>query len=117
MSFQSSPGIILFLILLSRLTTFAQAPETVVATVNGTPITLKQVDGTIGSTLVPVQQQLYTVRKVALDNLITTRLLESEARAQDVSIEELRQRLTGGEVNVTKAQVEEAFAQNATYFA
>jgi predicted DsbA family dithiol-disulfide isomerase len=117
MSFQSSPGIILFLILLLRLTTFAQSPETVVATVNGTPITLKQVDGTIGSTLLPLQQQLYSVRKVALDNLITARLLETEARAQSVSIEELRQRLTLGEVNVTKAQVEDAFAENATYFA
>jgi predicted DsbA family dithiol-disulfide isomerase len=117
MSFQSSPGIILFLILLLRLTTFAQSPETVVATVNGTPITLKQVDGTIGSTLLPLQQQLYSVRKVALDNLITARLLETEARAQSVSIEELRQRLTRGEVNVTKAQVEDAFAENATYFA
>src|SRR5262249_46263732 len=117
MSFQSSPGIILFLILLLRLTTFAQTPETVVAIVNGTPITLKQVDGTIGSTVVPLQQQLYTVRRVALDNLITARLLESEARAAGVSIEELRQRLTRGEINVTKAQVEEAFAENATYFA
>src|SRR5689334_15949824 len=116
MSFQSSPGIILFLILSLRLTTFAQSPETVVATVNGTPITLKQVDGTIGSTLLPLQQQLYSVRKVALDNLITARLLETEARAQSVSIEELRQRLTRGEVNVTKAEVEDAFAENATYF-
>lgn len=117
MSFQSSPGIILFLILLLRLTTSAQTPDKVVATVNGAPITLQQVDETIGSTIVPLQQQLYTVRKVALDNLVTTRLLESEARGQGVSLEELRQRLTRGEINVTKAQVEEAFAQNASYFA
>jgi len=117
MSLRSSPGIILFLILLFRLTASAQTPETIVATVDGAPITLQQVDETIGSTILPLQQQLYTVRKVALDNLITARLLESEARAQGVSLEELRQRLTRGEVNVTKAQVEEAFAQNAAYFA
>jgi len=117
MSFKSSPGIILFSILLLRLTTFAQAPETVLATVNGTSITLQQVDETIGSTIQPLEQQLYAIRKVALDNLITARLLESEARAQGVSIEELRQRLTRGEINVSKAQVEEAYAQNASYFA
>lgn len=117
MSFQSSPGIILFLILLLRLTTPAQTPEKVVATVNGAPITLQQVDAGVGATILPLQQQLYTVRKVALDNLITTRLLESEARSQGVSLEELRRRLTRGEISVTKAQVEDAFAQNASYFA
>jgi protein-disulfide isomerase len=100
-----------------RLTAFAQAPETVLATVNGTQITLKEVDETIGATILPLQQQLYAVRKVALDNLITARLLDSEAKAQGVSIEELRQRLTRGEINVTKVQVEEAYAQNASYFA
>ena len=117
MSCQSSPGIIVFLILLLRLPSFAQAPETVLATVNGTPLTLKQVDESIGSTIVPLEQQLYAIRKVALDNLITAKLLETEAHAQGVSVEELRQRLTRGDINVTKAQVEEAYAQNASYFA
>ena len=117
MSFQSSPGIIVFLILLLRLTTFAQAPETVLATVNGAPVTLQQVDDTIGSTILPLEQQLYAIRKVALDNLITARLLETEARALGVSVEELRVRLTRGAINVTKAQVVEAYAQNASYFA
>lgn len=117
MSFKSSPGILLFSILLLRLTAFAQAPETVVATIEGAPITLQQVDETIGATLLPLQQQLYAIRKVALDNLITARLLESEARAQGISLDELRQRLTRGEVAVTKTQVEEAYAQNASFFA
>jgi predicted DsbA family dithiol-disulfide isomerase len=117
MLFQSSPGRILFLILLLRLTAVAQEPETVVATVNGTKITLKQVDETVLSATYPLQQQLYAIRKVALDNLITTRLLEAEARSQGVSIEELRQRLTRGEIKVTRAQVEEAYAQNASFFA
>jgi predicted DsbA family dithiol-disulfide isomerase len=117
MSFHTSPGRTLFLILLLRLTTFAQAADTVAATVNGTEITLKQVDETVASTILPLQQQLYAVRKVALDNLITARTLESEAKAQGVSIEELRQRLMRGEINVSRAQVEEAYAQNASFFA
>src|ERR1700754_515513 len=117
MLFQSSPGRIVFLILLLRLTAFAQEPETVVATVNGTEITLTQVDETVLSAIYPLQQQLYAIRKVALDNLITARLLEAEARSRGVSIEELRERLTRGEIKVTRAQVEETYAQNASFFA
>lgn len=118
MLFQSSPGRIVFLILLLRLTAFAQGPpDTVVATVNGTEITLKQVDETVLSAIYPLQQQLYAIRKVALDNLITARLLEAEARSRGVSIEELRERLTRGEISVTRTQIEEAYAQNASFFA
>ncbi|HEX5888206.1 MAG TPA: thioredoxin domain-containing protein [Pyrinomonadaceae bacterium] len=121
MRFQSSPGRILFVILLLRLTAFAQEPDAVVATVNGAEIRLKQVDETVLSAIYPLQQQLYAIRKVALDNLITARLLEAEARSQGVSIEELRERLTRGEIpgeiKVTRAQVEEAYAQNASFFA
>lgn len=121
MLFQSSPGRIVFLILLLRLTAFAQEAETVVATVNGTEIRLKQVDESVLSAISPLQQQLYAIRKVALENLITTRLLEAEARSQGVSIEELRERLTRGEIpgeiKVTREQVEAAYAQNASFFA
>ena len=117
MSFQTSPGRVLFLILLLRLTSFAQAPETVVATIDGTEITLKQVDESVAVSMVPLQQQLYAIRKVALENLITARILEREARAQSVSLDELRRRLTRGEINITRAQVEEAYAQNASFFA
>jgi protein-disulfide isomerase len=117
MSLKTSPGIVLFLILLLRLTAQAQAPETVVASVNGTEITLKQVDEAVGPTVLPLQQQLYAIRKVALENLITTKILEREAKAQGVSADELRHRLTQGEINVTRVQVEEAYAQNASFFA
>lgn len=107
----------MFLILLLRLTVFAQEPDTVVATVNGKEIRLKQVDETVLSAISPLQQQLYAIRKIALDNLITTRLLEAEARARGVSIEELRELLTRGEIDVSREQVEAAYAQNASFFA
>src|SRR6185503_6816153 len=108
---------VLFLILLLRVAALAQAPETVVATVNGREITLRQVDEVVSAAVGPLQQQLFAIRKVALENLIVSRLLENEARAQSVAVEELRQRLTRGEVTVTRAQVEEAYAQNASFFA
>lgn len=94
-----------------------QTPETVVASVNGVPITQKQVDDSIAIRIYPLQQQLYAIRKAALDNLIVSRMLAAEALARDVSVEELRRQLTQGVVSVTRAQVEEAFAQNASFFA
>jgi predicted DsbA family dithiol-disulfide isomerase len=94
-----------------------QTPETIVASVNGVPITQKQVDDSIATRIYPLQQQLYAIRKAALDNLVVSRLLEAQALARGVSVEELRRQLTAGAINVTRAQVEEAFAQNASFFA
>ena len=94
-----------------------ETPETIVASVDGVPITQKQVDDSIATRIYPLQQQLYAIRKAALDNLIVSRLLEAEALARGVSVEELRRQLTQGAISVTRAQVEEAFAQNASFFA
>jgi protein-disulfide isomerase len=94
-----------------------QTSETVVASVNGVPITQKQVDESVAARIYPLQQQLYAIRRAALENLIVARLLEVEAKARGVSVDQLRRELTGGEIAVTRAQVEEAFAQNASFFA
>ena len=122
MIFHSSHGIrsIIWsncLILLFAVVASAQSPETVVATVNHIEITQKQVDDSIAAQIYPLEQQLYAIRKAALENLITTKILESEATSRHVSIDELRKQLTLGEVNVTRAQVEEAYKQNASFFA
>ena len=96
---------------------FGQAPDTVLASVNGAEITLKQVDDSVAARIYPLQQQLYAIRKATLENLVTSKLLESEAAARGISIDELRRQLTVGEINVTRAQVEEAYTQNASFFA
>ena len=115
MFFRSSR--VLCLVLLLAASASSQSPETVVASVNNIEITEKQVDDSVATRIYPLQQQLYAVRKAALDNLIVSRILESEATARGVSIEELRRQLTLGEINVTRAQVEEAYTQNASFFA
>ena len=121
MFFQSSRGISLFAIvawsILLSASVYGQAPETVLASVNGVEITLKQVDDSVAARIYPLQQQLYAIRKATLENLVTSKLLESEAAARKVSIDELRRQLTAGEINVTRAQVEEAYTQNASFFA
>ncbi len=96
---------------------FGQNPDVVVATINGNVITEKDVDESIASKIIPLQQQLYALRKVALENLITAKLLESEAARLKLSVEELRQTLTAGPIVVTRDQVELAYSQNAAVFA
>ena len=108
---------VLCLILLLAAPALSQSPEIVVASVNKIEITEQQVDDSVATRIYPLQQQLYAVRKAALENLIVSKILESEAAARGVSIEELRRQLTLGEINVTRAQVEEAYTQNASFFA
>ena len=121
MYFQSSRGIRLFIfaawVLLIAVPALGQAPDHVLASVNGTEITLAQVDESVAARIYPLQQQLYALRKAALENLVTSKLLENEAAARGISIGELRRQLTVGEINVTRAQVEEAYTQNASFFA
>ena len=116
---QSSRGVSVFLwfLLLAAVARGQSPPDAVVASVNGVPITQQQVDESIATRIYPLQQQLYAIRKAGLDNLIVSRLLEVEAVARRVSVDELRRQLTHGEIAVTRPQVEEAFAQNASFFA
>ena len=119
MCFRSSrviPLATLHLVLLAA-SAFGQTPETVVASVNNIQITQQQVDDSVSARIYPLQQQLYAIRKAALENLVVSKLLECEAVARGVSIEELRRQLTAGEILVTRAQVEEAYTQNASFFA
>src|SRR6476620_2254120 len=95
----------------------AQSPETVLAKIRNIEITQKQVDDSIATQIYPLQQQLYAIRKAALENLITRRILAREAAGRCVSVEELRKHVTCGEINVTGSQVEEAYKQNASFFA
>jgi protein-disulfide isomerase len=106
-----------FMVLVFGTPAFGQAPERVLATVNKIEITQKEVDDSIAARIYPLQQQLYAIRKAALENLVTTKLLESEAAARSISIAELRRQLTLGEIDVTTVQVEEAYKQNASFFA
>jgi len=122
MFFLSSRGIRVFAfaafcLLLVGASALGQTPDTALATVNGRPITLKEVDESMATQIYPLQQQLYAIRKAALENLITAKILQSEAAARGISIEELRRQLTLGEINVARAQIDEAYAQNKSFFA
>ena len=96
---------------------FSQTSEVVVATINGEPITQREVDESVSSRITPLQQQLYALRKVALENLITRRLLEIEARTKNISVEAVRQKMMDGPVHVTAQEVEVEYIKNSAFFA
>lgn len=68
-------------------------PALTVATVNGAAITAGELDGTLESELAEANREhverVHQLRREHLEQLITQRLLDTEAKAQDVSKEEL----------------------------
>ena len=111
--------LVIFLVLFNGMPspTFGQNSDSVVAVLNGRAISLKELDDSVSARVLPLQQQLYAVRKVALENLINKQLLESEARKRKISVEELRKTFMEGPVNISREEVEAAYKQNASYFA
>jgi protein-disulfide isomerase len=94
----------------------AQTDNTVLARVNGRNITQTDLDSSIISQVLPLQQQLYAVRKVALENLIVSLILQDEARKRNVSVDELRTGLATGTIEIQRSEVEAAYAENASAF-
>jgi predicted DsbA family dithiol-disulfide isomerase len=101
----------------TAVTALAQDEQTVLATIGDIVITQREVDESVGSRIFPLQQQLYALRKVALDNLILKYLLEREAKRKNISVEELRKKLMDGPVNISRGEVETAYQQNSSFFA
>ena len=64
-----------------------------------------------------LQQQIFALRKVALENLISRKVLESEAARRSLSLEALKKALLAGPVDVLQSQVEEVYAENIAVFA
>ena len=94
----------------------AQAGDEVVAVVDGRTVSQSEVDKTIAAQLMPLQQQIYALRRTALENLIHRRLLEDEARKKGVSLEALKSELTAGKVEVAESDIEQEYAENRSAF-
>lgn len=101
---------------LPNTTVRAQSDDQIAAKVNDSTITLRDVDRSIVSKILPLQEQIHALRRAVLENLITRTILEGEAKKRGISVEELRKQLVG-EVHVLQSQVEERYAENASAFA
>lgn len=89
----------------------------VLATVGDRQITEADVDATVIAQLLPLQQQIYAIRKAALENLIAHELLAVEAKKRGLTLEALRKELSGSNVEVTVKQVESLYDENSANFA
>jgi protein-disulfide isomerase len=70
----------------------AQSPSDVITVINGEKITRAELQDKQGGRLLQPRQDLYQAESKALDEFIAERLLENEARRQNLTIDELLKR-------------------------
>ena len=108
--------ILLVLVGVWNTTIIASAQEKVVAVVNSRKITQDEVDKSVAVQLAPLQQQIYALRKAALDNIVLKAILEEEARKRGISVEELKRAFTTAKVEVKQSDIEQVYAENRQAF-
>lgn len=87
--------------------------RTVVATVGGQQITREQVEERIRGRLVELDIERYEALKEGLDDLVDDMLLESEAKARNVSVDALVDAEVSGKIAApTDADVQRFYAEN-----
>lgn len=101
----------LFLFLLAR-----AVSADVVAVVNGAPIAAADVDAPIASKIFALEQQLYTLRRGSLDNLVAQRVLADEAKRRGVSVDEVKNALSTVQVKIAADAIEREYRENVSAF-
>jgi len=91
----------------------AQERQAVLATVAGQNITEADIAGRIEGQMVRINQQIYTVKKQAVDALIAERLLDQEAQKRGISREQLLQQEVNAKAGTpSDAEVEQFYNAN-----
>jgi protein-disulfide isomerase len=84
-----------------------------VATVDGKPISQKEVDARAQGALQRISDEAYDARRTALEEIITERLIEAQAATRGVSREELmRSEVEAKVARPTKAEIAEIYEHN-----
>ena len=115
-SLQSLKTVILIMLLGALNLTAAQTEDKVLAVVNGREIRQREVDYLLLSQVMPLEEQLYALRKASLENVVVNTILEAEAARQGISLDGLRNTLSSGKVQVSPEEVESAYAENLSAF-
>lgn len=95
---------------------YGQSGDNVVAVVNGRKITQLELDMSIAAKLAPLQEQVYDLRKTALENLIFRIVLEDKAKRRGLSVDDLKKELTAAKVDVPQSDIERSYAENLSAF-
>jgi protein-disulfide isomerase len=86
-----------------------QADPSVMAVVGGSSITEDEVAGSVAGELLRVNRERYEILEKGLDSLITTRLLELEAEAKEMSVDELMAEAVESKVEAPSQEAIDAF--------
>ena len=90
------------------------APNAVLATIEGHPITQADIEDRIKGQMLRLNNQIYTLKKQAVDGLINERLLAIEAGKRGLSSQELlQQEVTDKTRTVTEEEIEAFYQANA----
>lgn len=97
--------------------TVASPGSEVAATLDGTPITRAEVDERAKDRLLRVRQEEYEARKQALDELVGQRLLDKEAKARGISVDQLLKDEVDRQITPPSAEVVgQVYQQNRANF-
>ena len=89
------------------------AAQEILATVDGQAITAAEIENSIKSQMLRINNQIYSVKKQAVDALITDRLLGQEATKRNISRAELLKQEVADKVEaVTDKEIEEFYTKN-----
>src|ERR1700730_16856627 len=97
----------------------AAAPHrpSIVASVGGVTIDASELEAAGGARLFTIHTQEYELRKQLLDDIITKRLLETEAKSRGISVDELnRIEVEGKAAPVTEAEQKAYYDENKGRF-
>ena len=94
-----------------------QAKSEAVAEVDGVPITNEQVEKALGMNLSKLQEQIYSMKRQALDGLVSERLLANEAARRKITVTALIDAEVTSKVGlVTEKEIEKYYEANKAKF-
>lgn len=91
--------------------------DTPVAEINGNPVTEKELNEVIAAPLTRLQSQLFDIQLQGINALIDNRLVEAEAKKENVSVQELLKKNVEDKVGtVNEQEVKDFFEKNKERF-
>jgi protein-disulfide isomerase len=94
-----------------------QAKSEAVAEVDGVPITSEQVEKALGMNLSKLQEQIYSMKRQALDALVSERLLANEAARRKITVTALIDAEVTSKVGlVTEGEIDKYYEANKARF-
>lgn len=103
-------SIVLFLLVLAS-DALAGGQSHIAATVGDRAITFAELEARVSAQIRPLEEQMYAIRRRALEQFIVDAVLQAEAARLEVTIDELKKRLQAPAM-VTEVEVENALKQN-----